>query len=393
MGAHAINTAFFLDNLCSHFIEQVKEYAIFAMDTEGMIASWNIGAERIKGYSEEEVIGQYYGMLFTGQDQKEGKPEQQLELTRKLGKYEAEGWRQRKDGSLFWADISLSAVYDGQNKLLGFTKVTRDLTQEKRQEEEMVLKNEQLTKINADLNTTNKDLDNFIYTASHDLKAPILNIEGLVLRMSRFLESEPWPSKQIHQLLEHVQESITRFKKTLNDLTSITGLQSGQGKENAAEKVDIAAIYKEVMSDLSYVFEQLPCRFVTDFRVKDLSFSAKNFRSILYNLISNAIKYRSKSNECTIKLQTFRTQGYVLLIIEDNGLGICEKNQSQLFTLFTRFHDHVEGSGIGLYIVKRILENAGGKIEVESKEEEGTSFRVYFKEHASGGTMSETGLR
>lgn len=362
--------------LANHFIDQVKEYAIFAMDPKGVITTWNVGAERIKGFTEEEVIGKYYGMLFCEEDQMKGKPEEELELTKLHGRHEDEWWRRKKDGSAFWAGVALNAIYNDSNELVGFTKVTRDLTDKKIHEDALSHKNEELAKVN-------KDLDHFIYIASHDLKAPILNIEGLVNYLTEVIEKKlNNHDNEITELFNHIQSSVHRFKNTVEDLTTINRLQRSLDENKNSELVDVQEVFESVIADMSFLFDkfQLPCHITTDFEVAKLNFSRKNFRSILYNLISNAIKYRSKMQRCKVLVQTRQEQHGVVLVVKDNGLGMSKQNQDQLYTMFKRFHSHVDGSGIGLYIIKRIIDNAGGSIEVKSAEGEGTEFRVYFKD-------------
>jgi signal transduction histidine kinase len=138
-------------------------------------------------------------------------------------------------------------------------------------------------------------------------------------------------------------------------------------------------VYEDILADLSYLAELETCFIQTDFQVYQLKFSRKNFRSILYNLLSNAVKYQSPERSCIIRINTRLEEPYVVLTVEDNGLGISERHQDQLFTMFRRFHDHVPGTGVGLYMVKRIIENAGGRIEVQSQEGEGSTFKVFFK--------------
>ncbi|WP_242929121.1 sensor histidine kinase [Pontibacter vulgaris] len=369
-----MNSNFIKDKIASNFIKQVKEYAIFAIDVDGKIVSWNEGAERMKGFTKQDVIGKYYGMLFTEEDQQLGKPQEQLEATKREGHFEHEGLRRKKDGSLFWAGVALTAIYNDKGELIGFTKVTKDLTDKKIIEETISKKNEELT-------STNKDLDNFIYTASHDLKAPILNIEGLIQRLSHLFDKKAINDSELEELVGHILNSVQRFKTTIEDLTTISRLQRSLEEENNEETVDVVAVFEDIKADVDFLFDQfkLPCEVVIDFEVKSLKFSRKNFRSILYNLLSNAIKYRSMNCDCKIEVKTFREKEWVVLVVKDNGLGMSQRNQEQLFTMFKRFHDHVEGSGIGLYIIKRIIDNAGAYIEVNSKQDEGTEFKVYFK--------------
>lgn len=228
------------------------------------------------------------------------------------------------------------------------------------------------------LKLINADLDNFIYAASHDLKAPIFNIEGLMQALQSELPKESLELEPVAPIVSMMYRAIERFKKTISNLTEISMLQ----KENSLEEtvVPIAAVVEEVILDLNRVIQSSGAVLEVDLQKSDtIFFSEKNLRSVIYNLISNAIKYASPDRVPRIRLRYEEKQEHKVLYIEDNGLGMKEAQKQQLFTMFKRFHDHVEGSGIGLYMVKRIMENAGGKIEVESTENEGTTFRVYFK--------------
>jgi PAS domain S-box-containing protein len=368
-----MDSEFLQQHLFSHFLDQVEDYAIFAMDVEGRVISWNEGAERMKGYTEEDMIGTYYGILFTEEDQQAGEPEEELRLTKEQGKHETAAWRRKKDGSLFWAGIVLTAIYNDEEKLIGFTKVNQDLTDEKEHEDRLTYKNEQLNK-------TNKDLDTFIYTASHDLKAPILNIDALMQRLLRLYEKKSIRDPELDELTAHINTAVSRFKKTIEDLTTISRLQRNLDEESSEETVAVEQVYEDIMGDMAFLFEELnfPCQMKTDFQVKTIYFSRRNFRSILYNLLSNAIKFRSVAADCQIELKTFKQDKQVVLVVKDNGLGINERNQEKLFTMFKRFHAHIDGTGIGLYIIKRMIDNAGGSIEIDSTEGAGTEVRVYF---------------
>ncbi len=244
--------------------------------------------------------------------------------------------------------------------------------------EEILSSNEELGVSNGQLLRINTDLDNFIYTASHDLKAPISNIEGLLQALLRTLPTESMQSEQIQQITSLMQESIERFKRTINSLTDVVKLQ----KEHSGEAVlvDLSKMIGEVMLDLELLIESSGAQVEVDVAAcPTIRFSSKNLRSVVYNLLSNALKYRSPQRELRVLISCKTTPEYQVLIVKDNGLGIKAGLISQLFTMFKRFHMHVEGSGIGLYMVKKMIENAGGKIEVESQVGIGSTFRVYFK--------------
>ncbi len=362
------------ENIYAHFINQVKDYAIFAMDPDGIVTSWNEGAQRIKGYEEHEIVGQYFAMLFPEDARKEGKPEDELARAKRDGVFENEDWRLRKDGSLFWAKVTLTAIYSDDGDLIGLTKVTGDLTGRKEWEDRLARKNEELQRINA-------DLDNFIYTASHDLKAPIANIEGFVKLLVAKHDKKNLGEEEFREFMAYIQDSISRFKTTIADLTEISRTQRNIAEDAQGEVVNVQAVYDDILADVGFLFNDAKCCVTTDFTVPLLTFSRKNFRSILYNLVSNAFKYRSPERDCRIFVRTENMGGYILLSVKDNGLGLNEKNKKQLFSMFKRFHSHTEGTGIGLYIVKRIMDNAGGRVEVESTEGEGSEFKVFFKQN------------
>ena len=231
-------------------------------------------------------------------------------------------------------------------------------------------KNEQLTRANV-------DLDNFIYTASHDLKAPISNIEGLLDALRRELPSETADDAEIKPLLALMQESVNRFKRTIYHLTDVSKLQKEHGRPT--EAVDLAAVIRGVALDLDPLIRRTGAQVEVDVQAAPtVCFSEKNLRSVVFNLLSNALKYRHPDRVPRVRLHARPEAGLVVFVVQDNGLGLEDGKKDQLFGMFQRFHDHVEGSGIGLYMVKKMVENAGGRITVETRLDHGTTFSVYF---------------
>ncbi|WP_242918641.1 sensor histidine kinase [Pontibacter liquoris] len=368
------------ESLNSYFINQIKDYAIFPTDTRGYIVAWNIGAERLKGYKAEEIVGQFYGVLSPDEYQQAGLPERELALALENGVYETEDWRKKKDGSLFWASITLTAIFGENGEHIGYTKITGDITKQKELQDKLAERQQHaLEHKNNELQKINLDLDNFIYTASHDLRSPITNIEALISLLTEELQESACLNTHTDEIFQRILSSISRFKQTIDDLTEISRLQNDLDESRTEEIINISEVYDEILADMDYPTRHKICFIQTDFQVHQLQFSRKNFRSILYNLISNAIKYQSPERDCILKIQTRLQEPYVLLCVNDNGLGITERQREQLFTMFKRFHDHVEGTGIGLYMVKRIIDNAGGKIKVESEDGKGTTFKIYLK--------------
>ncbi|GHA64891.1 CHASE domain-containing protein [Pontibacter akesuensis] len=236
--------------------------------------------------------------------------------------------------------------------------------------------NDALSVKNMELLRINNDLDNFVYTASHDLKSPIANMEGLVMLLHDILNGKL--NAEDMQVLDMVQNSINKLKGTIADLAEITKVQ--KESDVAVEPLSFEKKFRDVTTDIHGLVEESGVVFKTDFQVARILYAPKNLRSIIYNLVSNAIKYKSPERAPEVRVHTYQEGDFVVLEVQDNGLGIKKEQQHKLFTMFKRLHTHVEGTGIGLYIVKRIIENNGGKIEVESELGKGTTFRVYFKQ-------------
>ena len=244
----------------------------------------------------------------------------------------------------------------------------------KKRTEELSKKNKELETKNKELSKVNNDLDNFIYTASHDLKAPISNIEGLITALFLEIDDE---NPELEKIRNMTTASIMKFKSTLADLTEISKVQKDNSED--VQLVNLDSLLKEVKSDIEAIISKSHAQINIDLEVEEVKFSSKNMRSILYNLLSNAVKYCSPDRTPVIHVSTKVNGNFTVLSVTDNGLGINPAYKNKLFGMFKRLHDHVEGSGIGLYIVKRIVENNGGKIEVDSELNVGTTFRVYFK--------------
>ncbi|WP_242929212.1 chemotaxis protein CheB [Pontibacter vulgaris] len=248
-----------------------------------------------------------------------------------------------------------------------------DLTDLKSTQEKLQHTNEHLLRVI-------EDLDTFVYTASHDLKSPMANIEGLVLLLEEQIEAAgKIPGEPTKPLFDMVKDSIMRFKNVIKELTDVAKIQRDVDSE--AESVDLSEVFSNVQANMQKLLHTEKAKIKVDFsEASRLYFSRKNIYSILYNLLSNSIKYKREDCCPEISIKTEKLDGYIMLTVHDNGLGMSEDNLSKLFTLFKRFHSHVDGTGMGLYIVKRMMDNAKGKIEVESEEGKGTTFKLYFKD-------------
>ena len=244
----------------------------------------------------------------------------------------------------------------------------REIEVRKIAEEALKQKNEELRHINT-------DLDDFVYCASHDLKAPIINAEAL---LGALREDLPPHGVEVDNLIERMEQSLVQINRTIADLTTVSQVQ----KEERNKKLEVVA--------LPELFEQVKENFQNEIYLSDITveadfsaadtvwFSRRHMQSILHNLLSNAIKYRDPNRHTFIKISTQLLEDYVILSISDNGLGIdLSKHEKKMFSLFRRIHDHVDGSGVGLYLVKRIVENNSGKVTVESEVGKGTTFHIF----------------
>ncbi len=348
-------------------IEGVKDYAIFLLDKDGIVTTWNEGAKRIKGYDHDEIIGQSFLKFYTPEAVAARYPQFELSKAFEEGKFEDEGWRIRKDGTKFWANALITPIYNSKKQHIGFTKITRDLTER--------VRNEGLMKKNLQLHKVNTDLDNFIYTASHDLRSPISNLEGLLSLMDKKISSKLDDTEK--SIVEMMGKSILKLNNTISNLTEVTKAQ--KNLEDKMEEVSIRTILNDVKEELQVAMETANVALIEQIEVEEFTFAKASLRSIVYNLLSNAIKYRSQRRPPIITVSTGFDGNQKTLSIKDNGLGLSKKQQEKLFGMFKRFHNHVEGSGIGLYIVKRTMENYGGRVVVTSKQDEGTEFKLYFQ--------------
>ncbi len=278
---------------------------------------------------------------------------------------------------------------EADGRITGLTVIAADVSEQVRARhqvqalnEELAVTNQALQASNADLAATNRqltrtnvDLDTFIYTASHDLKQPIANIEGLLDALREHLPPAVHQEPLVPRLLGLMQDDVERFQRTINQLTNLTRLQAAH--DAPAEAVDMAAVVEAVRLDVAPQLAgvQLTVDIPADLRVH---FSPRNLRSVVYNLLSNAIKYRHPDRPAVVSLRAYTTGQMTVLEVQDNGLGLDAAQQSQLFGLFQRLHTHVEGTGMGLYIIKRMVENASGTIAVHSQAGVGSTFTVTF---------------
>jgi PAS domain S-box-containing protein len=243
--------------------------------------------------------------------------------------------------------------------------------------EKLTATNEELYQSNMRLTRANTDLGTFVYTASHDLKAPITNIEGLVAALRDILPPAAQQDEMVGQLLGLLDTTAHRFVKTISQLTDLSRLQTAY--EEPAELLALEPVVEGVLADLKPVVAEAQA--VVEVQVPAelfVAFAAASLRSIIYNLLSNAVKYRHPQRPALVWVQAERQPQGIVLTVRDNGLGLTDSQQQRLFHVFQRLHTHVEGSGVGLYMIKRLIENAGASIAVTSTVDVGSTVTVVF---------------
>lgn len=357
-------------------VDSVQDYAIFLMDTEGHIRSWNRGAERNKGYTAEEIIGQHFSIFYPQIDLDAKKPERELDIARKYGRAEDEDWRVRKDGSLFWASVVITSLYDKEGRHIGFAKVTRDLTERKKYEENLREANKLLKQQQTELKRLNNSKDEFISLASHQLRTPASAIKQILgLYTDGIIDI---PDKH----LENIKKAYANNEHQINivnGLLKVALVDSGKQKL-VFKQCNVIQLLKNCVEEFrSFTDDKnqqltLTCNTSTTTIVAD----EHNLRMALENLISNAVKYTFEGG--TIEITTSEDSKNFIINISDNGVGISDKDINDLFKKFKRIpndlSDKEGGTGLGLYWVNKIITLHKGKIEVTSKLNEGTTFKV-----------------
>lgn len=341
-------------------IEGVRDYGIFALDDAGHVTSWNLGAERIKGWQAGEIMGAHFSRFYPPET-REFLPETMLEIARASGTAEDEGWRVRKDGSRFWANVVITAVRDDKGQLRGFAKVTRDITERKRTEEALSLARE-------DAIAANLAKTEFLSRTSHELRTPM----SAILGFGQLLElDEEHFSERHRSAISQIMRAGRHLLLLINDLLDISSIEAG-GAELAVEPVALRELLDEVHALAGPIVAAAGLRFVLESPAQELVVSADRRRvvQVILNLVANAAKY-NRSGEL-VRLGCLAHGGQVRVEVEDDGEGIDPAEVSRLFTPFDRLgqqnRTRVEGTGLGLALSKRLVESMGGEIGYEAPE-------------------------
>jgi PAS domain S-box-containing protein len=414
------------------FVEAVTDYAILMLDAEGRVTSWNEGAERIKGYTSDEILGQSFTKFYPDEVVASGWPQHELEVAARDGRFEDEGWRVRKDGTRFWANVIITPRRNDSGQLVGFGKVTRDLTARRKAEEqaqrlaaeeaahaEAARRSEELVRLNeqleeqaveleaqtveletqteevaaqaSQLERTNEelllslretqaarqaaetalaDLDQFAYVASHDLKAPLRGIANLAQWLQEDL-GDGLPAESA----EHMRLMQVRVQRMEALIDGILAYSRAGRAMRPAEAVDTGALLQEVIELLAPP-PHVRIRVAPD--MPTVSAERVPLQQVFMNLIGNAVKHAGAGREsAAIDLDWRRVGDTIEFAVRDDGPGIAPEFHERIWGIFQTLapRDKVEGTGVGLAVVKKIVESRGGRVSLDSTPGSGAVFR------------------
>ena len=358
-------------------VDNVEDYAIFFMDAEGYIQTWNKGAYKNKGYLPEEIIGKHFSTFYSEQDKADGKPERELEIAKKVGRVEDEDWRIRKDGSRFWANVVITALRDEGGELQGFAKVTRNLTERKQNEDSLRTTNALLQNQQKELQLLNESKDDFISLASHQLRTPATAIKQLLGLIIEGYEGNV--ADNVMTLLKKTYDSNERQISIVNSLLKVAQIDSGKvvlRKEPVDLNLTIASLLKQYTGIIGGKDQEVELHLGKSplYGYVDEHY----YRMAIENILDNASKYTPNGGKITI---TSKVDGdFSMISIADSGVGIGPESVSSLFGKFSRIPNDlshkVAGSGLGLYWAKKVIDLHNGRITVESEQGVGTTFTI-----------------
>jgi PAS domain S-box-containing protein len=345
-------------------IASVRDYALYMLDPTGHVINWNPGAERIKGYREDEILGQSFSRFFTAEDRAAQKPARELEIANREGRFEDEGWRVRKDGTRFWANVVVTPIRDGSGGLAGFVKITRDLTDRRKQEDERLRL--------AQAQEAIRLRDEFLSIASHELKTPLTALQLLLLNSRELVSGD---DEQLAKKIERAQRIGDRLGMLVEALLDVSRIATGKLKLNV-ESFDLVEAVREVCERLrdSAIGAGCELSLVLDGPVQG-RWDRLRIEQVLMNLISNSIKYAAAG---PIQVSLARQADQAVLEVRDQGPGIPDADLSRIFERFERVASarHYGGMGLGLYVARQIAEAHNGTIAASNLPDKGACFTV-----------------
>ena len=342
-------------------VEGVRDYGIFALDTDGIVTSWNLGAQRIKGWQSDEILGQHFSMFYPTETRGH-LPAEMLQRARASGSAEDEGWRLRRDGSRFWANVVVTALRDERGDLQGFAKVTRDMTERRRSEDA-------LRKAREEAETASLAKSQFLSRTSHELRTPL----NAILGFGQLLEINEDQFEDRHrEAIGQITLAGRHLLALINDLLDISSIETG-GSDLRIEPIDLNQLLNEVhgLSSPIVASAGLAFELSTPDRQAIVLADRRRVIQVMLNLIGNAAKYNRTGTFVRLTCQV--DDEAVKVCVDDDGPGVAGEMADRLFTPFDRLGQEdrvrVEGTGLGLSLSKSLIEAMGGQIGFEPLEQ------------------------
>jgi PAS domain S-box-containing protein len=364
-------------------VEAVIDYAIFMLDPNGYVLTWNVGARRIKGYEAKEIIGKHFSMFYPLDAIQTGWPEHELHEAAEKGRFEDEGWRIRKDGSRFWANVVITALRDESGQLQGFAKVTRDLSERRRAEaleqagadRDALIEAERNARLQAQRAVRMKD--EFLATLSHELRTPLNAILGWAQLLRRYKDIKP---DDLERGTEAIERNARAQAQLIDDLLDLSRIMAGRIRldvqrltlsdvvQAALESIEPAALAKGIRVEK-----------ILDPFTGSISGDPARLQQVVWNLLSNAVKFTGKGGRIQIVVE--RVDSHVELSVSDTGIGIAPEFLPNVFDRFSQQNSSTtrgfSGLGLGLAITKQLVELHGGAVTAKSAGEgQGATFVV-----------------
>jgi PAS domain S-box-containing protein len=355
-------------------VESVKDYAIFALDADGHIMTWNAGAQRFKGYLAHEIIGKHYSLFYPPEDVASGKPAHLLEQAIRHGRVEDEGWRIRKDGSRFWADVVITALRNETGQLVGFAKVTRDLSERRAAEQRAIADARRI----AQIETSNRAKSEFLAAMSHELRTPLNAIGGYAELIEMGVAGAV--TEQQHEYLTRIRNGQRHLLAIINDLLNFSRIESGQ----VAYDLEDVELHKLVESIVELVTPQATAKRINMVHGPCHQAGARSDRlkteQIVLNILSNAVKFTPDGG--TVRTTCGTTDEQAWIAIGDSGPGIPMDKRDEIFEPFVQLGRSLssfqEGTGLGLAISRDLARAMSGDIGVTASPDGGALFTIYL---------------
>jgi PAS domain S-box-containing protein len=351
-------------------VEHVRDYAIFMLDPRGIISSWNAGARRIKGYESSEIIGKHFSIFYPRQDVLAGRPQWELEKARAEGSWEDEGWRLRKDGSRFRANVVITALFDDAGVLTGYAKVTRDLTTRREEEQRLRQHAERTAQLEA-------AKSNFLNLASHELRGPLTVIRGY---LSMFAEGSLGNLTEMgREVLPILGQKVEEMAFLIEQMLDVARLEEGRLQLNVVA-TDLRDALSRELEAARVAADGTPLRIECEIPAEPViaRVDLNRWHTIVSNLLSNAVKYSPDGGTVNVRLTAGPRE--ILLVVADEGVGIDPEDMPRLFSRFGRIvtpaTSAISGVGLGLYLARELARMHGGDVTAESEPGRGSTFTL-----------------